>query len=129
MQKGQINKHPPLIIFFSHLSMYQRLARHSSIFRSSAPEERRKGQSQWQEFLSGKTIRNSLAANTTELKKDAPRNGSMFGHESQVGQFGYKRFILESLVLELHGDFLLSVMLLGFSMALLEPDHSLHVHS
>lgn len=74
-------------------------------------------------------MRNSLAAQTTEGKKDATRNGSMFGHESQVAQFGYKGITVESLAVELHGDFLLSVMLLGFPKALFEPGHSLHIHS
>lgn len=134
-QKGQMNKHQGLIFPPTHLSMYQRLARHSTILRSypfslaSRGAKKRTHSHQWQEFLGGNTVRNSLAAHTTEWKEDATRNGSMFSHESQVAQFGYKRPTPESLVLELHRDFLLSVMLLGFSLALFEPGHSLHVHS
>lgn len=92
--------------FFFYLSIYLRLAGpwdlRPCLFSLWPRGAKQRAQTQWWEFLGGKAV-GTLATHTTIWKKHSTRNGIVFGCESHVAQFGYKRITLEPLILELTG--------------------------
>lgn len=122
--------------FFFYLSIYLRLAEDGNIFRSYPfslwPRgAKQRTQTQWQEFLGVGKFQGSeeqTCCSHHSMKEACHKKWDCVQSWEPCSLKESHRIICFWSSLELNSDFLLSAMS-DFSMAILEPGHSLHVPS